>query len=106
MWGTLILKASTKLVKKMEMNVVLVKKICPLVVDHVLQSFFTTSLLLLSLIFEDSTLELEFTKNHNLPQFKLPMAYEVLKILNLDTFEDGNTKVCYSVIIEFFGFHF
>jgi hypothetical protein len=63
MWGILMLKPSTELVKKTKMNVILEKKICPLLVDHALQSFLTTNLLLPSIAFEDSTFELEFTRN-------------------------------------------
>jgi hypothetical protein len=62
MWGILMLKPSTKLVRKTEMNVVVIKKICSLPIDYPLQNFFTTSLLLPSLVFEDSTFELKFTQ--------------------------------------------
>jgi hypothetical protein len=55
MCGILILKISTQLFWNMEM------KIYPLHVNHALQSFFTTSILLPSLVFRDSTLELECT---------------------------------------------
>ncbi len=58
-----MLKPSMKLVKKMEMNVILAKKICPLLVNHMLQSFLTTNLLLPNLAFEDSTFEFKFMKN-------------------------------------------
>ncbi len=60
MCGILILKTSTQLFWNMEM------KIYPLHVNHMLQSFLTTSILLLSLVFQDSTLELEFTKKKKL----------------------------------------
>jgi len=55
MCGILILKTNTLLFWNMEM------KIYPLHVNHALQSFFTISILLPSLSFQDSTLELEFT---------------------------------------------
>ncbi len=61
MWGMPILKSTIKLVRKTIINVILAK-ICPLLVDHKLQSSLTTNLLLPSLAFEDSTFELEFMK--------------------------------------------
>jgi hypothetical protein len=34
------------------------------------------------------------------------MTYEVFKTLNLDTLEDGHTKVCECAIIKLIGLHF
>jgi hypothetical protein len=67
MWGILILKPNIELIEKMEMNVDLAKKICPLPIDHTLQNFLTISLLFLSLAFKDSTFEFELMKKQNLP---------------------------------------
>jgi hypothetical protein len=61
MYGILLLKPNTKLVWKMERN------ICPLPINHVLQSFFTTSLLLPSFSFQDSTLKFEFVEKQKFP---------------------------------------
>ncbi len=60
MRGILMLKPGMELVKEMEMNEILEKKICPLLVNHALQSFLTTNLLLPSLVFKDSTFEIKF----------------------------------------------
>jgi hypothetical protein len=74
-------------------------KIYPLPINHTLQSFLTISLLLPSLAFQDSTLELEFMTKQRFPYFKLLVTYEVFKTLNLDTFKDKHTKVCDYVIM-------
>jgi hypothetical protein len=43
------------------------RKICPLLVNHMFLNFYTTSLLLPSFVFQNSTFELEFMKKQKLP---------------------------------------
>ncbi len=82
--GNTDLETKYKIIRKTKFHAILAK-IYPLLINHKLQNFLTTNLLLPSLAFEDSTLELKFMENLSFPQFKLPVTYEVHKTLNLDT---------------------